>query len=615
MADQEDEKTRPAAYPDSDAEEQATIEILEQAFNSEVKSHLDSRDKVPNHDGYLEILDSDGSPTGRLVVQVKKLPKGKDDPPRKQVDTRHLAYFRALADPFLLLLVDIEQNIGYWKHITQEWFEDEGLDSQESKVVRVPSENRIQKGESDYISEWRNIIEETQKKIRDYEKYEKLRRRSNPAIGREKEHFASIHTFLDSYHDLLENRFHSLKEEQYPNVWKFGFGSIQYTENSLHYTLYPIYRTENDAQIREIDSSWDEIQNLGSSRRRGIPQDNPLERNPERFAYNVLRSEVKNQIRDRNLDFSKNTFLAEEYVYSFVDKYAELLGLEKQETYHVDEVREGYYRYLQFWLAEDIGPILEEHGVDSVGVHIEGYLDSDIDKMNDKRHTVAREQTKETSSDPPRIRIHGPDFDQELLERLLDVLVESPKQELSPQFRGEDLMREDVDEVDSVWDLYSDEVLLENIKNYYNNFPKEFKQLISENYGVSFAELDYPPSNHLIVVLDISGVKGEIRGGGWTVKKYWVESGNEEEMRVDIYEHTDEEVPEVGDNPFESFRYRGTEPDVVRMSRGSAYSEFGDVIRRSSLLEEVLDKARRELDSYLRDREERIQHPAIGDMT
>lgn len=609
MTEDQSEETTPAAYSESDEDEQITIQILERCFGNEIKSHIDSRDKVPNHDGHVEIVDSDGSPIGRIVVQVKKLPKGNREPPRKQIETKHLAYCRAVIEPFILILVDTEEEVGYWKHITKDWFKSEELDSQESKVVRIDKQNCIKTDDQTYKSDWIGIIEKTKKKVEDYEKLRELKERSNPAIGKEKEEFELIHKFLDKYHSLLESDFESLKEQRFPNVWKFGFGSIEYSRNSLHYTLYPIYASENDAQIREINSSWEEIEDLGASRRRGIPNDNPLHRKPEDFAYDVIRNQVENQIEDRDLDLSENHFSAMEYVYPFVDEYSELLGLEDQEEYSVEAVREGYYRYLQFWLTEAMRDILRDHDIGEVGTSIQGYLESDLGERGEYLHQYASMKMEEADSDPPRHRIHGPDFDQVLLEKLIDSLAESPLETLTKPFQEEDLDRENVESINHIWDLYSNELLFQNTLTYYTKFPKEFQNIVSQNFPSIESEMEYPPTNFLVVIVNPSGMKGEI-GGEWSIRKYWLKSEHDN-IRVEVRRKGDEEIPdEIGD-PFESFEYDGVEYTAARYSSGRPF-EMIDVIRgHSSLLDEVLDKVEREIDSCLRDKAPTIQHPKV----
>jgi len=157
MTDQEDNTTKPAPYPESDSVEQTTIEILERIFSDRIKSFIESRDKVPNHDGHVELVDSENHPIGKIDVQIKRLPPGKQDPPRRQFETQHLAYCRTANTTFVAILVDIDSEVGYWKHITEEWFEAEELDSQTYKTVRFDEQQKIAKY-SGYETEWTKLI-------------------------------------------------------------------------------------------------------------------------------------------------------------------------------------------------------------------------------------------------------------------------------------------------------------------------------------------------------------------------------------------------------------------------------------------------------------------------
>ena len=133
MTDEGQKKVKPTPYPKSDEAEHDAVGVLDYMLSSSVKSHTESRDKDPNHDGWLELVDDDGSSAGRIVVQIKKLPEKHRDNPKKQMKTSDLAYCRACADPFFLIAVDIDEEVAYWEHISTKWFEDEKLDDQNTK--------------------------------------------------------------------------------------------------------------------------------------------------------------------------------------------------------------------------------------------------------------------------------------------------------------------------------------------------------------------------------------------------------------------------------------------------------------------------------------------------
>lgn len=598
MTEQEDDRVSPAPYPDSDTDEQATIEVLEQVFTDEIKSHIDSRDKVPNHDGYVELVDSDGAPTGRIVVQVKKLPDGMRDPPRKQVNTKHLAYFRAVTDPFVLIAVDVGNSVGYWKHITSEWFEEENLDSQKSKTVSFDEENKISRN-SRCKENWEKIIKDTKKRIENYEEYKELRKRSNPAIGKSEEHFENIHNLLDKFHNLLNTDFHTIKENQYPNIWKFGFGSINYGKGSLEYTLYPIERDENDAQIRDVDPDWEEINRLGASRWRGIA-DNPIERTPEKFSYNIIRKELEKQIQNKNLNYSKCTSIAEEYVYSFVDKYAPLLGLERGSEYGISDVSEGYYRYLQFWLTEEIRGLLQDHSIGEVGIHLESYLDKEKSQFA-KVHESAQKQTQEASNDPPKHRIHTPDFDRETLEKMINVLENSTKNTITKPYAERDKTRDDVGAIDTILDYYTDEAIIKNAKRYYTNYPTEYQKLLNQNFESLKSEISYLHTKFLVIVIDIENIRAGI-GGGWCIRQFWLEN-DRDELRIEFHQANDTELPEDIHQHRDTLEYDGEEYQVVARSASSDHKIINTVRDNNPVFGDIHKRINKDLESYLRQKE------------
>lgn len=68
---------KPAGYPSTDAAEIEALNVLRMALDPvRVKADLKERDKHPNIDGYVELVDEDIKPVGKLEVQVRKIPEG-----------------------------------------------------------------------------------------------------------------------------------------------------------------------------------------------------------------------------------------------------------------------------------------------------------------------------------------------------------------------------------------------------------------------------------------------------------------------------------------------------------------------------------------------------------
>lgn len=158
MSDNCQERAEPAPYPSSDKAENNAVDTLNYILDERVKSHIDTRDKVPNHDGYLELVDENEVPLGRINVQVKKLPDKNRDSPKKQMKTKHLSYCYVSNDPFVVILVDIDKDIAYWAPITEEWYEKENLHNQKSSVIKFPEQNQIRKNRGDYVNKWLQLI-------------------------------------------------------------------------------------------------------------------------------------------------------------------------------------------------------------------------------------------------------------------------------------------------------------------------------------------------------------------------------------------------------------------------------------------------------------------------
>ncbi|RDZ55355.1 hypothetical protein C5C07_07550 [Haloferax sp. Atlit-4N] len=602
MADEDDEKVKPAPYPDTDTAENDAVDLIEYILDDSVKSYIDSRDKAPNHDGYVEVVDKDNAPIGRIVVQVKKLPKKNQESVKKQLDTRHLSYCHYCIEPFFILLVDVNREIAYWKHITVDWFKENNLSSQSSKVVHFQQNQSIKKNENGYVEEWKRILNNLNEYIKNYEKYQSLKQRSNPAIGRNSPEFGEIHAFLDSYHDLLQTEFEIVKSKIYPDVWRVGFGSITYEENSLEYTLYPIDIDENDAQIRDIEKSWDEVHDLGAKAISGSQIDNPLSRSPSRYAYNALEYTVQDLIRNKNLDYSGCTFLAAEYIYDFVSEFHELLGLDEKESYSTEEVRDGYYRYLQYWLSEKMRGILQDHSVGEVHVGLEGYLNLDPDKSYEHAHNVAEKRFEEEETDPPRHRLTLSDHKQRLLEEFIDVLYESDIDKLERPFCGRDKDSLDSD-VSNILAYYSNKSAIENTRRYYENYYKEYETIVENNFPQILDEISTKNTNHLLIIMSESG-EDVLRM--WSIRTYWLES-DVDDWTVDCHWSTDPEVPEEPQSGHD-ITYNGVEYHAPVISMG------GDEILRTidsdyeSLLDDVHDELIRKVRTYFHEQKVPVKH-------
>jgi len=104
-------------YPNTDPDEVDAITTLRVLVDSrKVKLHLQERDKTPNWDGYVELVDANQVPVGMFLAQVKKIPRGQTwyDCPSSLVGSS-----KAHSMPAILLCADVGGEKVFWRHISE----------------------------------------------------------------------------------------------------------------------------------------------------------------------------------------------------------------------------------------------------------------------------------------------------------------------------------------------------------------------------------------------------------------------------------------------------------------------------------------------------------------
>ena len=177
-------KAEPAPYPKSNIPENKAINIFEYILHENVKTDIRKNDKVPNTDGILEITDDNQIPLGKIDVQIKKLSNNNLKTPKYQCNLKYLAYCKNSILPTLLILVDITNDVAYWLLIDKSVLKKLPIkDDAESVNVTIPTKNIIEKGNTNYLSQWIKIIENHKEKLENY-----------AFVKEENQHFKSSYT-------------------------------------------------------------------------------------------------------------------------------------------------------------------------------------------------------------------------------------------------------------------------------------------------------------------------------------------------------------------------------------------------------------------------------------
>jgi len=343
----------PAKYPDTSAAELEAIFTLEDLLDKiHVKPFINSIDKIPNYDGYLELTDDKQIPIGKIEAQVKKLSDNATDP-KYQCKKDFIEYCEMSTTPVLLILVDTRNRIAYWIHISRELSRTlETREDTESLCIRIPVDNKISKVDTGYFGKWVSIIEEYRKRIQDFPQiYEKLKEidgllaKSNSILGAEKIEFGTIHRFLDELNTLLDTDFYIIKKILYPDYWKIGIAYGEFSKTRLTYALYPIPIKRNDLQIKQLPDDIGKALEKEHISFSGHFQNNPILDQPERYARREILRDTTQIIENRWLPI-RSIPLANEILINFVDKVGNSFGLKQANRFALNDIKAVILKFL-----------------------------------------------------------------------------------------------------------------------------------------------------------------------------------------------------------------------------------------------------------------------------
>ena len=110
-----DSKFIAKSYPESDIKENEAVDIFNNLIDKRrIKSFINTRDKIPNHDGNIEIVDKNYRHIGFIFAQVKGLHKDKLNPPKHPIGTSFFGFCKNTNVPIIFIGVDCIHKKAYW---------------------------------------------------------------------------------------------------------------------------------------------------------------------------------------------------------------------------------------------------------------------------------------------------------------------------------------------------------------------------------------------------------------------------------------------------------------------------------------------------------------------
>lgn len=333
-----------ASHGENNFKDEESISLIKLllAKHRRVMPKLDSIDKWPNIDGYIEIQSKEGIIIGRLNVQAKTL--NKKDVLKFRCPVPFLS--NCEIDPCLLFGVDTKNERVYWLYFDVYKLKEIDFENNTtSKTIEFIEDQYFDKQIFNCIEQWELLVKKNQERFGKYDHlkgaYSLLKKHTNPAIGDDDQKYIQIHSFLDELNSLLDGEQNIIKYRFFPSSWKIGMAIYKYTETELVYTIYPISQSTNDVQIKIVD---EELHNQIQKEKLhfvGHSIENPVEIRPKEYARNIVTSMASELLEPRLLDHANNEILAREYIFAFIDRFYEPMQIKVKDEYAIEELTES----------------------------------------------------------------------------------------------------------------------------------------------------------------------------------------------------------------------------------------------------------------------------------
>lgn len=328
--------SEPAAYSNTDQAEEEAVNLLRSKLNSTfVKEDVRTRDKYPNVDGTIEIVDAERRPIGKLDVQVKKISDGQTS---YSCPTSLVAYSKKTTLPVILICSDTSIGKVYWRHIHSSM--PEYKSDQATFTIHFNTSSDLIDDDEPYLREWKRLAFEYQKRIEQYPRLNQdyVNRIVAPEIPAHD--VALFQTYLDTINSLLDKDFAGVKNLFYPGVWKLGIG-VYGGDAYLSYDIYGIPYGQASPLIVSADSTTltthkpllpPNIKEVHSTSRGSFT--NPKAR-AERYVFDLVCKAV-----EAKLFTLQGEVTSTDVMFAFIDRYNDnIIKVEKnQDIYELRQI-------------------------------------------------------------------------------------------------------------------------------------------------------------------------------------------------------------------------------------------------------------------------------------
>jgi hypothetical protein len=494
---------KPAAYPRNDEQEEEAILIFKGLINRKyVRTDIKSRDKNPNSDGTIEIVDETTAPIGKLEVQIRGLSLLGST---YYCDDELVAYGQTTSPPFLIIIVDLKHRKAFWRHIRESKLEK--LDK--SFAFRIREEDEVSSHTS-YLQEWTSLVQQYQEWIRQGEERSKINefvsKYGMPPGNMDPGTLAFFQSFGDSLNRLLETDYSILKERRFPNLWKLGI-AIQDAGDSLAYGLYEIERGSPLLPVTRLSQEvplWRHEPRLFQFHLRS-----GKDIDAQYLALSTVRDFLLEEIERRGLPLAVPE-LAAEYLYNSLARHHIAFDLSDSAEYNVGEVRRQLNTYFFRWVVAAIGVL--KYTSTAPFVDLSSLIPprgSDIEKK------IVEEARRLMMADLPPFLVKSSRFDLGTFIEALDILERNKIETVTSHRPLPDFDRVKGQQVYFVHQLYSEQELSAIA---FDHFVAHFKNVGDYQSAMSLPVQFGPPDSDVDLVMVNSCRLGPwAPGGGFAI--------------------------------------------------------------------------------------------------
>jgi hypothetical protein len=358
--------TKPSPYPNTDAAEEAAVVTFRSLIDPKrVKADIRTRDKYPNVDGTIELVDQENRPFGKFDIQVRKIGDGQKS---YSCPTSLVGYSEVSTLPVILACIDVSLGRAYWRHITPTM--PEYKKDQNSFTIRFDETSDCVASDGVYLQKWTEIIFEFRKRITDFPKLQKEVADKLTVENLPSKDIRLFQQYVDTINRLLDDDFLAIKKILFPDVWKLGVGIFDAGDQWVSFQIYKIPYEEPAPLVCKLDGNpfHSPVHAPYAISTHGTRRESLAD--PETSAKSFVLDKVKQVVQERLLPVHGN-LTSIDILFSFVDQYYQLLGISpNQDDYDVETLNYSLNQYM-LGVCASIALSIAQSGIHFVPLDLE----------------------------------------------------------------------------------------------------------------------------------------------------------------------------------------------------------------------------------------------------